>query len=142
MTVIWVHEDAMCLDDQLRAAAGPSARPIFIWDTKEHDRRQYSLKRRVFIYECAIDLNIPIYSGDTYGVLKTLAGTNKIFTTETPDRFIQDIVKKLRDDLDVVSLQTPGIANIPLDTDTNRFFRFWNIVKTSALTSSMETQNL
>jgi len=55
VTLIWVHEDAITLDHPVSQAAGPHAQAIFIWDTEEHDRRNYSAKRRVFIYECAQD---------------------------------------------------------------------------------------
>lgn len=136
MTLIWVHEDAITLDHPVSQAAGPHAQAIFIWDTEEHDRRNYSAKRRVFIYECAHDLNIPIYVGDPYVVLKRLADAGCIYTTSTPDPYINAVISDLRADLEVITIDGPELAKIPANTDTGRFFRFWNRAKKSALTHS------
>jgi len=138
MSVIWIHEDAITLEHPVVQAAGSDARPIFIWDTKEHDRRAYSAKRRVFIYECAHDLDIPIYTGDPHEVLMELANDETIYTAASPNPYIKEIVSDLRDSLDVVTIEAPQLAQIPPDTDTGRFFRFWNKSKKSALTHSSD----
>lgn len=136
MNLIWVHEDAITLDHPVFAAAGENAKPVFIWDTEEHDRRAYSLKRRVFIYECAHDLDIPIYAGDTYTVLSDLAQSQAIYAAESPDPYIRNILSDLRDSYEVISIAKAKLAQIPEDTDTGRFFRFWNRAKKTALTHS------
>ena len=137
MTFIWVHEDAITLNHPVVTTAGPEAQPVFIWDTAEHDRHQYSLKRRVFIYECAHDLNIPIYVGDSYEILAALAGGGgAIYAAASPAPYIQEILSDLSNDHDVVIVEAPQLAQIPANTDTGRFFRFWNRAKKSALTHS------
>lgn len=138
MSVIWVHEDAISLDHRVVEVAGPNAQPVFIWDTDEHDRRAYSAKRRVFIYECAHDLNIPIYTGDPYEVLMELANGETIYAAASPDPYINEIISDLRDTQDVVTIESPDLAQIPANTDTGRFFRFWNRAKKSALTHSSD----
>ncbi len=138
MNLIWVHEDAITLDHPVFSAAGPEASPIFIWDTDEHDRRGYSAKRRVFIYECAHDLNIPIYTGDPYDVLTALSDGGRIYAAASPDPYIRNVISDLRDHHDVITIEAPELAQIPDDTDTKRFFRFWNRAKKSAMTHSSD----
>ena len=140
MNFVWIHEDAISLEHPAVLAAGPSACPIFIWDTEEHDRRGYTLKRRMFIYECALDLDIPIYAGDAFEVLSTLSedGT-KIYAAASADPYIRGVLADLRDDHDVVVLEMPQLAHVPANTDTGRFFRFWNRARKSALTHSQDS---
>ena len=139
MSLVWVHEDAITLDHSVFDAAGPDAQPVFIWDTDEHDRRGYSLKRRVFIYECAQDLNITIYVGNPLDVLTALAEGETIYAAGSPDLYILEIISDLREAQNVVIIDAPRLAHIPADTDTGRFFRFWNRAKNSALTHSSDT---
>lgn len=139
MSVIWVHEDAMTLDHPVFEAAGSQARPVFIWDTEEHDRRGYSFKRRVFIYECAHDLDIPIYAGNPYDILTALADGETVYAAGSPAPYIIEVLSDLRDSQDVKVVEAPRLAYIPADTDTGRFFRFWNRAKKSALTHSSDT---
>jgi hypothetical protein len=138
MTLIWVHEDAMTLDHPVMQAAGADAQAIFIWDTDEHDRREYSAKRRVFIYECAHDLDIPIYAGDPYEILKSLADGGRVYAVSTPDPYTNAIISDLRDELEVITIDSSELAQIPANTDTGRFFRFWNRAKKTALTHSTD----
>jgi len=138
MTLVWIHEDAISLDHPAVAAAGEAAQPIFIWDTAEHDRRGYTLKRRAFIYECAHDLNIPIYVGDSYELLAALSGGHKIYAAASPDPYISGILADLGGDHDLEIIASPCLADVPANTDTGRFFRFWNRARKSALTHSAE----
>ncbi|MEP4053175.1 MAG: hypothetical protein ABJN22_13115 [Litorimonas sp.] len=138
MSVVWIHEDAMTLNHPVFQKAGPAAQPVFIWDTEEHDRRGYSLKRRVFIYECAHDLNIPIYLGSPYDILRALAEGQAIYAAESADPYIKDTLSDLQVSHDVETVNAPQLAHIPANTDTARFFRFWNRAKKSALTHSSE----
>jgi hypothetical protein len=140
MNLVWVHEDAISLDHPAALAAGPSARAIFIWDTEEHDRRGYTLKRRVFIYECALDLDIPIYVGDAFEVLSSLSeGHTKIYAAASVDPYILGVLKDLRDEHQIEVVDAPRLANVPANTDTGRFFRFWNRARKSALTHSRDS---
>lgn len=139
MSVVWIHEDAITLDHPVVQHAGPAAGPVFIWDTDEHDRRGYSLKRRVFIYECAHDLDIPIYAGNPCDILTALADGQTIYAATSPNPYIKEILSDLHESHDVVTLNAPCLAHVPANTDTGRFFRFWNRAKKSALTHSSET---
>lgn len=139
MTLVWIHEDAISVDHPAVQAAGASARPVFIWDTDEHDRRGYTLKRRIFIYESAHDLNIPIYAGDSFEVLKALSEGQKIYAAETPDPYISGVLKTLGEGQKVEIVEGPCLAEVPANTDTGRFFRFWNRARKSALTHSEDS---
>jgi len=136
MNIVWIHEDAITLDHPVMDAAGRAAQPIFIWDTKEHDCREYSAKRRVFIYECAHDLGVPIYTGDPHEILPALANGGRIFAAESSDSYIRDVISGLSEEYNAVMVAAPDLTQIPENTDTGRFFRFWNQAKKSALTHS------
>jgi len=43
---------------------------------------------------------------------------------------------RMRANLEVITIDGPELAQIPANTDTGRFFRFWNRAKKSALTHS------
>lgn len=136
MSLVWIHEDAISLDHPVVSLAGETAHPVFIWDSTEHDRRDYTLKRRLFIYECAHDLDIPIYAGDPFEILTALADGGPIYAARSADPYIRDILSDLKAEHDVKTVEGPQLAFVPEDTDTGRFFRFWNRVKKSALTPS------
>jgi len=130
---VWVHEDAITLDHPVYLAAGAEAKPIFIWNTEDHDRRDYAFKRRVFLYECAHDLDIPIYVGFPYDVLSALSEGGTIYAAASPDPYIQQVLSDLSRNQDVVVIESPTLANIPANTDMGRFFRFWNRARKTAL---------
>lgn len=136
MNVVWIHEDAINLDHPAVLAAGEARRPIFIWDSAQHDHQGYSLKRRVFIYECALDLGIPIYVGTPQDILETLTDRQTIYTAASPDPYINGIISDLQDTCDVVTVEALAFAEVPADIDTRRFFRFWNQAKKTALQPS------
>ncbi len=138
MSLIWIHEDAITLDHPVMDAAGSHAEPIFIWDTDRHDTLGYSLKRRMFIYECALDLNIPIYANNPYTVLTALSKGRAIYAANSPDPHIKDILSDLNESYDVVIIEAPSLTQVPDDTETGRFFRFWNKAKKTALVHSRE----
>lgn len=139
MNLVWVHEDAITLDHPVMEAAGDDANPIFIWDTKRHDNLDYSLKRRMFIYECALDLSIPIYADDPLTVLSSLSSGDEVYTAASVDPYVQNIIGNLRKLSKVVVVEAPIFADVPANVDTARFFRFWNQAKRSALTHSQNT---
>ncbi len=140
MRLIWIHEDAMTLDHPVVVAAGDEAKPIFIWDTVRHDHLGYSLKRRMFIYESVLDLDIPIYAGDTYASLMELSAGQPIYAADTPDPYVQDMLRRLRETQEVFVIDAPAFVDIPEGTDTKRFFRFWNQAKASAMMTTEDIQ--
>lgn len=133
MGLIWIHENAITLDHPAIDVAGDGAHAIFIWDTDRHDRRGYSLKRRVFIYECAADLGIEIVTGDPYSVLVSRAKGRPIFTAHTDDPDYQEVFEKLNEAENFNPIKAKAFVDIPDDIDTKRFFRFWNRVRKSAV---------
>jgi len=136
MSVVWIHEDEMTLDHPAITMAGEGAEIVFIWDTERHDAKAYSLKRRVFIYECAVDLGVKIIPGNPFNILREMAGEQLIYTAWSPDPDYREIIADLRDTHEVKVIEAPGLVNVPDDVDTKRFFRFWNRAKKSAMTPS------
>lgn len=132
----------MTLDHPAIQAAGEGAEIVYIWDTERHDAKEYSLKRRVFIYETALDLGVKIIPGHPYNVLREIAGELPIFTAWSPDPDYREIISDLRDTHEVTVIEAPGLVSVPDDVDTARFFRFWNRAKKSAMTPSNATHGL
>lgn len=127
--LVWIHEDAIRASHPVMDVAGEGAQAVFIWDTSLHQAREYSLKRLVFIYECAAALDIPIYAGRTEDILAQLAEGRPIYAARTPDLMYRDIIE----DLEITEVDDDVFIDIPSDTDVKRFFRFWKMARKSAL---------
>ena len=140
--IIWINLDNITLDHPVIDAGGAEAQAVFVWDDAEFTARHYSLKRRVFIFECAADLGVPIYAGDPVEALSALAGEGTILTARSPDPYVRDVLADLRDTNTVRVIDTPTLAVVPEGTDTGRFFRFWNKAKRSALRHSQESLDI
>jgi len=128
--IIWVHEDALRSSHPVFFDSGNATR-AFIFDDALLEQKRYSLKRLQFITETLIEMNVPIYRGDTCACLKTLAaetGANQIRTADSPDPAIEQCATNLRESLDVVVVKDDGFLP-ELDGEFHRFFKFWDKVK-------------
>ena len=83
-------------------------------------------------------MDIPIYAGDPFEILSALANGGAIYAAQSPDPYIKEVLSDLADTEDVKTVAAPRLASIPEDTDTGRFFRFWNRAKKSAMTHSKD----
>jgi hypothetical protein len=128
--MIWVHADALSRDHPVFAVAPSGARAIYIWDAEDLARRDWSLKRCVFVLECLAEMGVEIVTGRTTDVLAAVSAEN-IFTAATPDPDRLSAISELGDKITVVS--GPRFATVPAGADMGRFFRYWNKAKRDAL---------
>lgn len=128
--IIWVHADALSRHHPVFYAAPTDARPIYVWDADDIARRNWSLKRCVFVLECLADMGLEILQGRTSDVLTSL-GADHIFTAATPDPDRLEIIQTL--EMGVTVVQPDPFVTVPNGTDMGRFFRCWNKVKPSAI---------
>ncbi|WP_409432227.1 hypothetical protein ACJ3XI_08380 [Litorimonas sp. RW-G-Af-16] len=134
--IIWIHEDAMRADHPVVFQAGEQAEAVFIWDAAYFEAQGYSAKRLVFIYECLMDLPVVLYVGETETALRELVSGGRLFVPTTPNPYFNTILDNLSGDIDVTQVPDIPLVIAPDDVDLKRFFRFWNKVRKSALTSS------
>lgn len=128
--IIWVHEDALRNNHPVFLDSEGATR-AFIFDDALLKQACYSLKRLQFITETLIEMNVPIYRGDTCTCLKTLAaelGVGRIRLADSPDPAIAQCTTNLRESLDVVVINDEPFLP-ELDGEFHRFFKFWDKVK-------------
>lgn len=134
--IIWVHADALSRHHPVFTEAPVDARVVYIWDAVDLARRNWSLKRCVFILECLADLDVEILQGGTGDVLAGL-DADRIYTADTPDPYRRNAINALGATCTIV--KSAPFVSVPDDTDMGRFFRFWNKAKTSALRPTQAT---
>ena len=128
--IVWVHWGALSSDHPVMSAAPEDARVVYIWDADEIARRDWSLKRCVFILECLEDMNVEILEGRPSDVLNGLNPSN-VYTTTSPDPYIRREIDLIDAEVSVVKPQT--FVSLPDDVDMKRFFRYWNKAKKTVL---------
>jgi hypothetical protein len=136
-SLIWVHNDALRRDHPVFAAAPDDARAVYVWDKGDFARRDWSLKRCVFLLECLSEMQVEIIEGE---LLSTLDGTGAsiIYTAATPDPHYRDMISNLETQTQIVS--DKRFATLPDGADKTRFFRYWNKVRKSALSPTQKSE--
>ncbi|WP_298913710.1 hypothetical protein [uncultured Algimonas sp.] len=125
--MIWVHFDALSMAHPVFAAAPDGARRIHVWDPEELARRDWSLKRCVFVLECLQQMDVELVPGDPADVLDA----DDVFLAASPDPYIRGVAERLSGHVRIVDDEPLSV--VPDDTDMTRFFRFWNKTRRSAL---------
>lgn len=132
--LIWLHEDALTLPRH--HTPFDHARQIFIWDEKHLTRNFYSLKRRVFLYECLIDVQVEIFQGDRLETLTALSAEHAhLLTVDTPDPAFGALCLKLRDIFELTCLSPTAFVQAQLPPVPPRFFKYWKKARPAALSS-------
>ncbi len=138
LTILWIHADHLSPYHPIWKIA-PDAPAIFVWDEALlHDWR-ISLKRIAFIYECLLELPVTIRRGTVATEVVAFCNEHaatRILTPASPSPRHQHICDTIRQQLPDVQLdivpETPFIAYTD-KTDLKRFYRFWSVVRDSAL---------
>jgi hypothetical protein len=136
--LIWIHED--CLHPHSPALqAHPDAPRVFVFDAAA----RVSLKRIAFQYECLLEIpQIEIRLGDVAAELADAAreyNCQRIVTMESVSPSFQQIrtalAREFQLPLDILAIEPflPLAAGEAERLDLKRFSRFWQIVKTRAL---------
>ena len=89
MKLHWLHAD--CLNAEwIDPAGGPA---VFVFDDRQLEAENWSLKRLGFVYECLLELpGVEIWRGPTAETLALLAqerDLESILTVRTPDPWLQ-----------------------------------------------------
>ena len=130
--VVWLHEKALSVEHAFLNQLNPETRLIHVWDDEYYQRRNYSLKRLVFIYETLCDLPVDIIAGNTVDVFKKLH-PRQVLTPYTADSEVKHLMDKLSEAVPVKMIHDHEFVDIEKDLNLKRFFRFWNKAKQSAL---------
>ena len=129
--ILWIHGD--CLRPTNPALlAHPDAPAIFVWDDALLQQYHISLKRIVFMYEALLELPVTIYRGDVVAQITQFAQlpqADTIVTTAPPAPRFKTICSQLRRDYTLQVLAEPVFVDIPTNTDTKRFSRYWQVAK-------------
>ncbi|MEL6686986.1 MAG: hypothetical protein AAFP97_05135 [Pseudomonadota bacterium] len=128
--IVWVHWEALSEDHPVFSAAPDDARRIFGWDADDLARRDWSLKRCVFVLECLEDMGVEIMEGRPSDVLNDL-NSSSVFTATSPDPYIRQEITKIEADVSVIKAEP--FASVPENVDMKRFFRYWNKAKKTVL---------
>ena len=133
--ILWIHGD--CLRPTNPALlAHPDAPAIFVWDDALLKHYQISFKRIVFMYEALLELPVTIYRGDVVSQLIAFAEQHQadhIVTSASPAPRFATICGQLRQRYRIAVLAEPTFVDIPINTDTKRFSRYWAIAKSRLL---------
>ena len=131
-TIVWIHGDNLNPHNPA-LAHHPGAAALFVWDEALLARRQVSLKRIVFIYECLLALPVTIRRGDVATELAAFAmeqGATRIATAGSPSPGFENIAQTLRAaGLQVIIYDEAPFVDLPPDTDLRRFSRYWRVAK-------------
>lgn len=130
--VAWVHDYAM-------RATSPALRPgwpgVFVFDEEWIESEGLSLKRLVFLYECALELPVTTRRGRVVEAVSSFAreaGAGVIVTTACPSPRIARQIEALRREFVVEVVEDEGLvgpgSRVP---DLKRFSRYWSRVERS-----------
>lgn len=130
-SILWLHEKALknwhdeidILDDNIRI--------IYIWDDGYYQRKGYSLKRLVFIYETLCAMKVDIIKGDTITIFQSLSA-NKIYIPYSADSEIKKLSDNISKITDIEIIKEVDFVNMANDISLKRFFQYWNKAKKSA----------
>jgi len=131
VTLVWVHDGAISRDHPVFARAG-DADAVFIFDAEHYRVRGYSLKRLVFIMECAVHAGFDIREGRYTDILQELTPT-ELFVARTPDPDHKIVIDTLRKTTKITVVKERPFATIDREPDLRRFFRYWKRAKKSVM---------
>ena len=126
MTLHWLHADGLNAD-WIDPAGGPA---VFVFDDRQLEAENWSLKRLGFVYECLLELpGVEIWRGPTAETLALLAQErhlDSILTVRTPDPWLQAQAAILGERNIRVEWITPEpLVALSGWVDLRRFSRYW-----------------
>ncbi len=141
-SVIWIHEDALSRTHPVFTAASDDSEAVFIWDAADLERRGYSFKKLVFIYECLLDMNVEIIEGRTTDILRSYCEEGySVYFAEPRNPELLHLIAPLRDYRNVIMIKRERLGNVEVTPDMKRFFRYWNKAKGSILETSEQQKS-
>lgn len=130
-SVVWVHGDG--LDPNGPALAAHCDAPaIWVWDQALLEEWGITLKRVVFIYECLLELPVPIRRGDVAAEVVAFAreeGATRVATTASPSSRFAAIGEKIGREMPLEILPVPPLIASDGPFDLARFGRYWRVAQ-------------
>lgn len=128
-SLVWIHEQSLSLAPHLKPQV--NTQYLHIWDDAYYQRKNYTLKRLVFIYESLCDANIPIIAGNTLDIIHSMK-PKKIYIPQTQDSVILQYSRTIAEYYPTELLHEVALCTPPEDLKTHRFFKYWNTIKHQA----------
>lgn len=122
--IIWLHEKALSKTHLVFEHLNEHTKIIHVWDDNYYQKRGYSLKRLVFIYETLCELPAEIISGNTIEILKKL-NPEEILVPYTVDIEIRKIFDELSKVIPIVIIKENAFVDVSDHYEFKRFFKYW-----------------
>lgn len=137
--VVWVHDFSMRPGSPAFRAAGPAGAPgVFVFDEDWIARERLSVKRLVFLYECAIEMGLEIRRGNVVAAVLDFArerGASRVLTVECASPRVAAQVEALRRRIRVDAAPDDVLVDLAgREPDLRRFSRYWSTAQWRALT--------
>lgn len=132
--MVWAHDYAMRPGSPAFAAApaqgGGAAPAVFVFDEEWIASERVSLKRLVFLYECALELPVSIRKGPVVETVLAFArehGARTVVTTASVSPRIRGQVARLRRSIRVEAIEDEAFVDFGgREPDLKRFSRYWS----------------
>ena len=134
MQLLYIHEKGLGDNQPIFSRMAPNSRALFIWDDAYFKKRNYSLKRLVFIYETLISMPVDIVRGETSEIVNDLA-PKKIITPYTADLELRQLMSEAFKDFELELVYPKAFVHINDEFNFTRFFKYWNKAKKTAFHS-------
>ena len=137
--LVWLHEDMLRFDHPVFSGADDKA--FFVWDDDYFQKMDYSLKRRVFIYETLAEMKVDIIKGKIpetviegieYYDYKT------VHTAWTPNPHLSGYMGQIAKNARLEIIRDIPFVHFEKQPDLKRFFRYWNKARKKAMKPTQE----
>jgi len=138
--VLWIHDEMLGQQHPAFDEAGDVPR-CFVFDTRWLADERLSLKRIVFMYESALDMEPRpvIIKGEVEQAVGGFAqqhGAGRIITGRSYKPRIKRQIEHLGERFEVQVVEAVPLVRVPVDADLKRFSRYWNQAKRTAFDRS------
>ena len=123
--LVWLHEKALVFNHNI---LNSDRKKIYIWDDEYFKKRNYSLKKLVFIYETLCEMDIDIVYGNSLDIIKSFQPDN-VFTIHTVDSEIKKLFSEISQLCELIVLGNKNFIDFKENNNITRFFQYWNKAK-------------
>ena len=131
MQLLYIHEKGLGDNQPIFSRMAPNSRALFIWDDAYLKKRNYSLKRLVFIYETLTTMPVEIVHGKTLDIVKEIA-PKKVITPYTSDLELRRLIREISVEFELEFVYPNAFVHIDDNFNFTRFFKYWNKAKKTA----------
>ena len=131
MQLLYIHDKGLGDNQPIFSRMTPNSRALFIWDDAYFKKRNYSLKRLVFIYETLTTMPVEIVHGKTLDIVKEIA-PKKVITPYTSDLELRQLMSETFKDFELELVYPKAFVHINDEFNFTRFFKYWNKAKKTA----------